>query len=76
MLRNPCFSVAFVSAYLALYYIFFAAGLENIVALMFLFSPLLVAWMVVTILRYGKYKGRELKEDEEWGYEDKRREEL
>lgn len=76
MLRNPVFSVAFVSAYLALYYIFFAAGLENLVALMFLFSPLLVAWMAVTILKYGKYKGREFEEGEEWGYGDKRKEEL
>lgn len=26
--------------------------------------------MVYTIIRDGKYTGRELKEDEEWGYED------
>jgi hypothetical protein len=25
--------------------------------------------MVYNVIRYGKYTGRELKEDEEWGYE-------
>jgi len=38
---------------------------------MFSISPFLVVWMAYTIIRYGPYNGRELKEDEEYGYQDK-----
>ena len=76
MLRNPIVAVVFVSAYLALYYVFFLSGFDNIVAVMFLFSPILVFWMVITLLKHGKYTGTDLGKDEEWGYEDKRRDEL
>jgi hypothetical protein len=76
MLRNPKFAVVFVSVYLALYYMFFFAGFDNIITFMFVFSPIVVIWMVITILKRGKYKGTELNQNEEWGYEDKSREEL
>ena len=36
---------------------------------MFLLSPVLVFWMVYTILKFATYNGRELKENEEWGYQ-------
>lgn len=32
--------------------------------------------MVYSVLKYGKYSGKELAEDEEWGYEDTNKEEL
>jgi hypothetical protein len=38
---------------------------------MFVLSPFLVGWMAYTILKYAPYDGRELKEDEEWAYQDK-----
>jgi hypothetical protein len=36
----------------------------------YLISPFAIIWMVYQVIRNGKYKGRELKENEEWGYAD------
>lgn len=76
MTPKVTFSVWVVSLYLLLFLIF--VGFENavIAGWMFLFSPFLIIWMVYTVLRYGEYTGRELEDDEEWGYEDKSREDL
>lgn len=38
----------------------------------FFISPFAIIWMAYSIIRYGKYKGRELEEGEEWGYADKK----
>jgi len=73
MLRQPKFSVIFVSAYLLLYAVFLTGGndqLTQIASYQLLFSPLLLVWMIFTVIRYGKYSGRELKEGEEYGYND------
>ena len=43
---------------------------------MFILSPILLVWMVVVVLKHGKYNGPELKGGEEWGYQDKARDEL
>ena len=43
---------------------------------MFLLSPVLVIWMAYTILKHGKYSGKELMEDQEWGYVDKEKSEF
>jgi len=32
--------------------------------------------MAYVIIRYGRYTGRELKDNEEWGYEDRKKEDL
>ena len=42
---------------------------------MFLFSPILMGWTAYTVLKYGKYNGPELGE-EEFGYTDKAKDEL
>jgi hypothetical protein len=42
----------------------------------FFTSPFLVAWMVYAVIYNGKYTGKELNDDEEWGYADKRKDEL
>jgi hypothetical protein len=76
MLRNPVLAVVVVTLYLAIYYGFFLAGYDKIVAVMFLFSPLLVIWMVISLLRFGKYTGTELGKDEDWGYEDRSKDKL
>ena len=39
--------------------------------ILFAFSPLLVGWMVYSVLRSDKYDGQELG-DREYGYHDKR----
>jgi hypothetical protein len=77
MLKNPTIAVTFVSAYLVMYYMLFYlnASLE-VLALMFILSPILLVWMVVIVLKHGKYNGPELKEGEEWAYQDKARDEL
>jgi len=36
----------------------------------FSFSPIVIIAMVYNVIRHGKYTCRELKEGEEWGYED------
>ncbi|HEX4876991.1 MAG TPA: hypothetical protein VFV31_09995 [Chitinophagaceae bacterium] len=37
----------------------------------FMASPILVIWLVYSIIRHGEYKDRELKPGEEWGYNDR-----
>jgi len=46
--------------------------------LLFIISvfPVLLVWMVIAVIRFDEYKGPELKDDEEWGYTDKRPEQL
>jgi hypothetical protein len=77
MLRNPAFATSFVTLYLVIYTVLFQTGASsNILALMFAASPFLVIWMAVTIMKYGKYTGREFDEQEEWGYQDVSKNEL
>lgn len=72
MFRNPSIAVAMVTAYLLLYYILFLLNVSlTVLFIMFVFSPFLVAWMLVIILKDRKYAGKELKENEEWGYADR-----
>jgi hypothetical protein len=75
MLRQPKFSVIFVTAYLVLYAIFLTCGNNRLILIadyQLLFSPLLLVWMAFTVIRYGKFSGRELKEGEEYGYDDRK----
>ena len=70
-MRKPLFVTLLVTCYLLTYHIFFQYGISmNILAWMFIASPFLLIWMVITILKYGKYTGRELEENEEPGAED------
>jgi hypothetical protein len=72
MLRNPLFVTAFVTLFLVIYHLFFQWGLpQDILIAMFIISPFLMIWMVITILKHGKYNGPELKENEDWGYQDR-----
>jgi len=72
MLANSTFSVITVTVYLLLYCILLQIEYTQWLAVyMFLLSPVLVIWMVYTVLKYGVYKGRELAEDEEYGYQDR-----
>lgn len=71
-MKNYRFSTAFVTTYLVVYTILFHLDVSMpVLLLMFAISPFLVLWMVITILKYGVYNGRELGENEEWGYQDK-----
>lgn len=76
MTPKVVFSVSAVSMYLLTFLIFIYFEQATIVSWMFAFSPFMIIWMVYTVLRHGVYTGVELQEDEEWGYEDKNREDL
>ena len=71
MLRSPAFAATFATVYLVLYIHFILTGApDGVVNILFAFSPFVVVWMAVTIMKYGKYNGPELGENEEWGYQD------
>ena len=71
MLRSPAFAATFATVYLVLYTDFLLTGAsELLVNILFALSPFVVVWMAVTIMKYGKYDGAELGENEEWGYQD------
>jgi membrane protein implicated in regulation of membrane protease activity len=50
-----------------------APGLQ---IMLFVASPFLVTWLVVTVLKDKKSPGRDLMEDEEWGYRDRKKSSL
>ncbi|GEO11566.1 hypothetical protein [Segetibacter aerophilus] len=71
-MKNYKFSTVFVTLYLIVYTIMLRLEVSLSVSLfMFSISPILVIWMAYTIVRYASYNGRELKENEEYGYQDK-----
>ena len=60
-------SILFASVYLLVFLLMLHTEFNTVVWTLFLLSPFVVLYMVI---RYGVYSGRELDEDEEWGYED------
>lgn len=77
MLRKSSFSIAATSLYLLAYIIVLhTSGSLPFMLLMLAFSPVLMVWMVYLILKYGVYSSRELEDGEEWGYEDRKKEDL
>lgn len=76
MLKKPVFVTIAVTLYLVIYTLLFQLGASfNLLGILFMLSPFLVIWMVYTVLRFGKFEGKELDEDE-WGYCDRSRESL
>ncbi|MDB5013087.1 MAG: hypothetical protein JWQ25_1289 [Daejeonella sp.] len=73
-MNKGTFAVIFASAYLLVYLVMIHSVHTTLGWAMFLFSPLIVFYMVYSVIHYGKYTGIELLENEEWGYEDKNRE--
>jgi lipopolysaccharide export LptBFGC system permease protein LptF len=77
MLKKPVFAVAVTSIAVILYNILPQFSINsNIAAIIFVASPFLMVWMAYTILKHGKYNGKELADKEEWGYQDKNRDQL
>lgn len=67
-MKTDKFSILVVSLFLLFYAIGPYLGIEaHWIYLMFAISPSLLIWMVISILKYGKFNGKELKEGEEWG---------
>jgi hypothetical protein len=72
MFRKPAFSITLTSIYLLVYLILLQVAVPlQLMLLLLAVSPFLLLWMFYTVLRYGKYTGTELKDDQEWGYEDR-----
>ena len=76
-MRKPSVAVAVASLYLLAYYILFHYVNDyRYVVWMFMGAPFVLVWMAYTIIRYGKYNGPELQENEEWGYSDRSKDSL
>ena len=77
MLKNSTFAVITVSLLLLFYVVLLQTGwLAPLAGLVYALSPLLMLWLVYTVIRYGRYSGKELQQDEEWGYQDRNNDEL
>lgn len=70
------FAILAATVYLMVFLIFVFLERTVLASWMFFFSPLVLLSMAYIIIRYGRYSGKEMKEDEEWGYEDKKKEDL
>lgn len=69
--QNYKLATILVTIYLVIYTLLHHAGASlQLLGAMFLLSPFLVIWMAYTILKFAPYHGKELENDEEWGYQD------
>lgn len=76
-MHKPAFAVSLATAYLVVYLLLIELNANSdIIYSMFFFSPVVVGYMLYAILKHGRYSGNELKEDEEWGYQDKNKDSL
>jgi hypothetical protein len=72
MKKAAIIPVITVSAILLIYTILSALGTApNVILFIFALSPFLMVWMVLSVIRYGKFTGKELRDDQHWGYEDR-----
>jgi hypothetical protein len=72
MLKHYSIVTAFATIYLLVYVVLLQLNwASNVTWAMFFLSPVLLVSLAYSIIRYGKYSGRELNEDQEWGYSDR-----
>ena len=72
MKKSEIFPLAVVSGMLLVYSVLILLDLAPIVTgFIFIASPILVIWLVYSIIKHGEYKDKELKHGEEWGYNDR-----
>ncbi|HVX52127.1 MAG TPA: hypothetical protein VHB48_18350 [Chitinophagaceae bacterium] len=77
MIRNPYIVGWFVTVYLIVYVTLIQfPSTVDIAFCMMLFAPLLMVWLAFTVLRYGRYNGKEFGKDDEFGYQDKAKDTL
>lgn len=77
MNRKEIIPVIIVSTVLVLYGWLLLSGKDpRFPSILFLLLPFLLIWVVYSIIRHGKFVGKEMKEEEEWGYSDKDKNEL
>jgi hypothetical protein len=76
MNRSEKIPVLVVSGLLLLYiYLAITSSLPGITGIIFSVSPLLVVWLAYNVIRFGK-PVEELKQEDEWGYADRGKDEL
>ena len=63
-------ALIFSSLYLLLFLVALQLGYGTMSWILFLLSPLNILYLVYSVIRKGRYTGKELEENEEWGYED------
>jgi hypothetical protein len=74
-MKKSVFATIIVSLYLLIYHLAFNfAAPADIIISMFLLAPFLMIWMSVSIMKDKSTEVAELKEGEEWGYQDRSRE--
>ncbi|MEJ8843224.1 hypothetical protein WG954_12615 [Lacibacter sp. H375] len=72
MLKRPYTLAALATSYLVAYVVMLQLNiLPNVTMIMFFLSPFLVLTLAYSILRYGHYNGKDLKDNEHWGYQDR-----
>ena len=49
---------------------------SGLTSFLFTLIPFILLWIVYSILKHGKFEGKELEDQEEWGYTDKDKNEL
>ena len=77
MCRKPSFAVLIVSVILLVYCTLIGFNISlPVVYFIFAISPVLIIWLVYTIIRFGVFEGQEFLDGEEWGYSDKNKNEL
>lgn len=77
MKRRVPVPVLIVSAFLIIYVLLLSATAPALITrILFILSPFLVLWMVISVLKSKTVTVKELEADEEWGYADKRKEDL
>lgn len=76
MFRKGIFPVTLVTVYLVVYCTLLQwESTRAYASLMLLTAPVMIIWMVLTVLKNGNYSGGELGA-EEFGYEDKNKNDL
>ncbi len=75
---NRSIIVAIIATlYLLVYVILYVLGAgSGLVTILFTFSPVVVFWLVFTVLKDDSVPVRELEDGEEWGYADREKETL
>jgi len=75
MIKKPLYVVVVVSIILLIYCILVGFNISlPVVYFIFSISPFLLAWLAYTVIRFGIYNGKEFQADEEWGYQDRNKE--
>ena len=75
-MKKELIAVLFSSLYFLLFLVAVYTGFIYLIWLLYSFIPLVFLYLFYDIIYKGTYAGKELKDDEEWGYEDVNRDQL